>query len=265
MSKEEWRNLWTEFGPKISLKAVIIVAGVFLIITGLVLIREWQKLPNGKLKFVACNVGQGDAFYLKTPKGLDILVDGGPDDKVLPCLSHNMPFWDRKLEIVFLTHNHSDHATGLNFVKTRYQIDKFFDNKTLAADDKIKTGDGVVISVLWPSREFVQYDQAASPAGGSDQNPRSLVLKINDYLLMGDAGVDVQPQILALNPDLSGIDVLKVPHHGARDALLPEFLQLVHPARAVISVGPNDFGHPAPETIKMLEDLGVKIERTDKQ
>ena len=92
----------------------------------------------------------------------------------------------------------------------------------------------------------------------------SLVLKISDYLLLADADSTVQPQILDLNPDLGKIAVLKVPHHGSRTALLPSLLEVVRPARAIISVGKNDFGHPAPETIKLLEDFGVKIERTDK-
>ena len=257
MTKQELINLWAESGVKVTKRQVVLAVMGFLVLSAFIFIRELKKLHNGKLQVVACNVGQGDAFYIKTPKGLDIVVDGGPDEKVLTCLSGHMPFWDRKIELMFLTHPHSDHMTGLTFISKRYEVEHYLNCPTcqkLFTGDKITTSDGVEIKVLWPEKS----------AQSNDPNQLSLVLKINDYLLLADADSTVQPQILDLNPDLGKIAVLKVPHHGSRTALLPSLLEVVRPARAIISVGKNDFGHPAPETIKLLEDFGVKIERTDK-
>ncbi len=257
MTKEELRNFWTEYGPKYPKWQLIFAAVLFLSISAFVLYQELKKLPNGKLQLFACNVGEGDAIYLKSPKGLDILVDGGPDESVLRCLSNNMPFWDRKIELMFLTHPHADHMTGLNLVLKRYQVDRYLNCpacQKLYLNDRILTGDGVEINVLWPDRT-VQYN---------DPNLTSLVLKINDNLLMADADSHVQAQILDLNRWLGTVEVIKVPHHGSRTALLPSFLEIVRPTKAIISVGKNDFGHPDPETVKLLKEFGVKIERTDR-
>lgn len=241
-----YKNLWTEYGPKIKTRSLVLGLTIGLFIVIIVLAGEVKKFPDGKLQVVFCDVGQGDAIYLKTPRGLDILVDGGPDTKVLSCLGRHMPFWDRKIELVFLTHPHSDHQTGIVAVKNRYQIGQYFDN--LVTGDKITTKDGVKIEVLGP---IVRSE---------DQNLSSMILKINTILLMGDAALSV------LDPQdgFGGVDIFKVPHHGSKTALDEAILAQIAPKIAVISVGrDNPFGHPAPETISLLEKYGIKIRRTD--
>ena len=71
------------------------------------------QLSDKVLKVVFCDVGQGDAIYIRTPGSIDILIDGGPDKKVLNCLSENMPLVDREIELVFATHPDADHISGL--------------------------------------------------------------------------------------------------------------------------------------------------------
>lgn len=148
-------------------------------------------LPDGKLRLVFCDVGQGDGIYIDLPDGRDVLIDGGPNRKILQCLGKNMPFWDRKLELVVLTHPQADHLNGLIEAVKRYQISYFVStpigNETkgyreligeikkqgievgnVYAGDNIKfkvntklpitnyelSGE-VAFRVLWPSREFV--------------------------------------------------------------------------------------------------------------
>src|SRR3990170_7268003 len=84
----------------------------FFVLVG-ILVYQYAKFNDGKVHIVFCDVGQGDAIFLRTPKGADILVDGGPNESVLACLSGHMPFWDRDLELVILTHPHADHLNGL--------------------------------------------------------------------------------------------------------------------------------------------------------
>src|SRR5574341_1833681 len=96
------------------------------IATGLVLLFSFiATLPDGKLHLVFCDVGQGDAAYVRFPDGRDMVVDGGPNDKVLGCLGNHMPFWDRHIKIVVMTHPQKDHMQGLISVLDRYRVDYF--------------------------------------------------------------------------------------------------------------------------------------------
>jgi len=100
-----------------------LIAGI---ITGLVLVFSFfWSLPDGKLHMVFCDVGQGDGAYILFPDGRDMVIDGGPNDKIISCLSSHMPFWDRHINIVAMTHPQKDHAEGLVWVLERYQVDYF--------------------------------------------------------------------------------------------------------------------------------------------
>lgn len=91
------------------------------------------RLNDGKLHVIVCDVGQGDGILIRTPSGDDILVDGGPDDSILNCLSDHLPFWDRTIELMVLTHPHTDHAAGLVYVLKRYTVLHFVTEKVLGA------------------------------------------------------------------------------------------------------------------------------------
>jgi competence protein ComEC len=97
------------------------------VITGILLIFSFlTSLPDGKLHLVFCNVGQGDAAYIRFPDGKDMLIDGGPGTSVLSCLGRHMPFWDRTIDIVALSHPEKDHLDGLLAVLERYKVNYFF-------------------------------------------------------------------------------------------------------------------------------------------
>lgn len=263
------------------------------------------SFPDQKLKIIFCDVGQGDAILIQ--KGfVQILIDGGPNIKVLGCLSNNIPFWDRTIEVVVLTHPQVDHMGGLNYVLERYTVRYFLSgpegsssaayaalisniknqviNKkmnviNLYLGDKIKFA-GIELETLWPERNWVQYrlgdlKSSIKQIGGailgastdSDLNDFSLVflLKYGDFsaLFTGDADVSIQEEILLNNLNLGPVKILKVPHHGAKNALKDDFLEILKPQIAVISVGKNSYGHPNGELIKKLENMGAKVRRTD--
>ena len=173
-----------------------------LLLGGVFVVGEKQKLPDGKLHIVFCNVGQGDAIYIKTPKGNDILVDGGPDDKVLGCLSSHMPFWDRDLEMVVLSHPQADHLTGLILVASRYSLSYFITSpagnttlgykklvdliknngvrvKNVYTGEIIDFGDGVIFKVVWPEEKWAKSKVDLA----SGQNFGSLLQGINEEVL----------------------------------------------------------------------------------
>jgi competence protein ComEC len=74
-------------------------------------------------RMVVFDVGQGDAIFFRTADGEDVLIDGGPDKTVLSKLDRYMPFWDRNIELMILTHPHADHVYGLNEVLKRYNVE----------------------------------------------------------------------------------------------------------------------------------------------
>ncbi|MEK7141742.1 MAG: hypothetical protein AAB800_04360 [Patescibacteria group bacterium] len=148
------------------------------ITTGLVvLLGFFTSLPDGKLHIVFCAVGQGDAAYIRFPDGRDMLVDGGPDKKVLDCLGRHMPFWDRHINLVLLTHPQKDHMQGLISVLDRYSTDYFVRSDIANSTDGYKalmdvvarrtvkqkfvtTGERIAVgsttlSVLWPSEDQI--------------------------------------------------------------------------------------------------------------
>lgn len=134
-------------------------------------------VPDRMLHIVFCDVGQGDAAYIQTPDGKDMLIDGGPDTSVLLCLGRHMPFWDRRINVVAVTHPQKDHIGGIDEVIARYRVDHLIlgpegtdisdyralravlqKRKTrvsiLYAGDMFDLGDAH-IRLLWPSREWI--------------------------------------------------------------------------------------------------------------
>lgn len=155
---------------------VIIKKPIFWLASAAVLL--WAavfSLPDNRLHLVFCDVGQGDAILI-TYKETQVLIDGGPDNRVLGCLANNMPFWDRKIELVVLSHPQSDHFTGLIDVIKRYNISQFVINSVVndsagfwefykavlaeeakiyspQAGDRLKLGP-INLKVLWPKEKL---------------------------------------------------------------------------------------------------------------
>lgn len=254
---------------------------LFWLILGLILI--WVAifhLPDNQLHLVFCDVGQGDAILIYRGS-TQILVDGGPNQKVLNCLANHLPFWDREIEMVVATHPEADHISGLVDVIERYKVKHFVIN-SVGKDTAVfqefqaavlneetnayfpKVGDRINLgslrlSVLWPQS---QEKVLGATTVDRETNETSIVLKLSfgefDALLTGDIGIKTENQL-----DLSDIEVLKVAHHGSKYSTREEFLKKIQPELAVISVGKNPWGHPTEEVIEKLSNLEIEILRTD--
>jgi competence protein ComEC len=243
-------------------------------------------LPDNHLRVSFLDVGQGDAILIQ--KGnQQILVDGGPSPQAITLgLSEAMPFWDRSIDLLVLTHPHQDHLAGLLEVLRRYRVEQVlypaldYDSPlydewlrtveekkikaTLAvAGQRIDMGDGVIIEVLRPSFTL--------PDAGPDIDRDSLVLRLDygavSFLLTADIKSETEWELVRERLPLTST-VLKVAHHGSSTSTTPEFLSVVSPGVAVISVGAdNDFGLPDEEVVARLEDeVGPgNVYRTDEQ
>jgi competence protein ComEC len=233
------------------------------------------------------DVGQGDAALLETAEGGRLLVDGGPDpDRLLVELDARIPPWDRRIDIVVLTHPHEDHAAGLARVLDRYLVGQVLEPGMrgpgpgwLAWDERLRranlprstvaTGgrfrlDEVVFTVLWPDPGTVPE---IPPDSGRAINDVSVVLlgeaHGHRFLLTGDIEDDVDPRLL--ERDLPSVDILKVAHHGSATATTAPLLAVLRPRLALVSAGArNRYGHPAPSTLDRLRSAGARILRTDR-
>jgi competence protein ComEC len=250
------------------------------------------------LKVDFLNVGQGDSAFIQTPEGHQILIDGGPDSSVLGKLSSLMPFWDKTIDIVILTHPEKDHMMGLLDVLQKYKVDYFLwtgvikddaENKQLAvlldkaqapqgsflaslsgigptkvlsasAGGEIKAGN-VLIDILYP------FENLAGKELKNTSNDTCVVSKLifgkNSFLFTGDISSVAEKELVNSGENISS-DILKVAHHGSKYSTSDLFLENVKPEIAVIEVGKNSYGHPTPEVLQRLEKFGIKMFRTDK-
>jgi competence protein ComEC len=247
----------------------------------------YVTLPNNIPIVVVCDVGQGDAI-LATYKNIQVLFDVGPNNKkVLKCLENHMPFWDKTIETVVLTHGDSDHVGGLNDVIKSYKVSNFFSNGYLNEDieqkiysKKISQNDVISIGlfdfdVVWPPA----YVETTTGEEDKNQNSVAGVLMVKEgtrqqlrsfggqgwtMFLSGDMESDAEQKLIWRQVLKTPVTVLKVSHHGSKTATSQELLDVLKPKTAVISVGKsNRFGHPTKEVLERLENSGADIRRTD--
>lgn len=230
-------------------------------------------VSDSKLHVYVLDVGQGDSILIR--KGnQEILIDGGPDAAgVCRGLGEALPFWDRTIELVVLTHPDGDHLNGLIEVLRRYRVKQvltgpaegmsaaFAEWRRLLAEEGItpiqaEAGMGIIMSggvhlaVLHP-------DPASSRISSGDPNEGSVVLRLEyarfSLLLAADIGTETEGCLLRGDQRLQST-VLKVAHHGSDTSTSEEFLNAVRPTIAVISVGAeNRFGHPAGAIVDRIE------------
>ena len=253
-------------------------------IVGLALVVAYR--PDGVARVVVLDVGQGDGILVEGGRGGRMVVDGGPDPgRLLIALDERLPPWDRRIDILVLTHPHEDHVAGLALLLQRYRVGRVYEPGMLGPGPgydawarflagrgpprgRLSTGDQVTLDsirfrVLWPDANRVPEQPADTGAG---INNVSVVLlgevAGRRFLLAGDVEEGVDPELLARG--LPAVDLLKVAHHGSGSASTREFLEAVRPSVAVVSAGAgNPYGHPAPATLERLGELAGRTYRTD--
>jgi competence protein ComEC len=258
---------------------------ISLLVAALLVTAAAADMPDGRLHVDFLDVGQGDAILIR--KGSrQMLVDGGPDRRaVIEELGRKMPFWDRTIDLVVLTHPNADHVTGLVEVLQRYRVgqvlctapdfgsgvydewlrllDEKGIDKTLAeAGLRVGLGEGVVMEVLNPPTPALSGTQS-----DIDNNGIVLHLESGDvsFLLTADAMWEAEMEMIFDRAELKST-VLKIGHHGSSTSTSEEFLAVVGPQVAVISVGEdNDYGLPDEEVLSRLQEKPgeANIYRTD--
>ncbi len=243
---------------------------------------HWSRLSQGHLIVHFLDIGQGDSVLIQTPSNKIILVDGGPGTEIMTELNEILPFLEKEIDLLVLTHPHSDHVEGLVPVVKRYDIDaalitgvsysnpyydEFLKDLQLEAEvyfadssQDFDFGDGVYLDVLYPFEPIISGEF-------ENVNNSSIVMRIiyeeNEILLAGDAEFEVEEELLELGAVLFS-DVFKASHHGSRTANTEEFVEAISPSIVVIQSGEdNAFGHPHQETLDVFEKIGADVYRND--
>ncbi|MEM8857135.1 MAG: DNA internalization-related competence protein ComEC/Rec2 [Chloroflexota bacterium] len=276
----EWRlTLWGRITQNIGRRTAIITSLIFTII-------GWQwasSQPDGLLHIYYFDVGQGDATFIQTPSGRQILIDGGYfPTQINRHLGEAMPFGDRQIDMLVATHPDADHVTGLPTLFERYRFNQLLVTYPTAEDDgpyaalleqaelsgteilvpkigqSIIIEDGVALEVIHPGPELSE----------ESRNDNSLSFRLvygnTRALFTGDAEEAAEREMLSHQANNLNAQIYKAGHHGAKNASTLEFLEAVKPQLVIVSAGAdNRFGHPHPEVLERVNQFGAIVLRTD--
>lgn len=252
---------------------------VFAIINILALIAFGDSKYDGPARIIFLDVGQGDATLILAENDNQVLIDGGDGKKIMNKLGQYMPFYDHKIELLIITHPDSDHIGGLIDVIKYYDIKEIMMTKYSCDTDICKELDRVVTEktiskkygksgqTIYAGNQMLKIlNPVHDDIKVNDDNDNSIVLKtmINNkaLLLMGDAGFKIENELSMLGINIDA-DILKISHHGSKNATSGTFIEKVSPQKAVISVGKNRYGHPSQDVLNRLKNASINILRTD--
>lgn len=253
----------------------------------------WQEILKSSILTVSFfDVGQGDASFIETPQGRQILVDGGPDATILEKLGSAMPFYDRSIDLVILSHPAQDHMAGLLDVLKAYTVKNILwtgvEKETATfkqwKEALVKEEDEGARIVFADARQRIYLSEHTtcpqhidvlyphSIAGTlmkGDDNDTSIVARLeycgHSVLFIGDLTAKGERMLLSQKAPVDS-DILKVGHHGSKTSSSKQFIEAVSPDIAVISVGSaNRYGHPHEETLETFARYGITVTRTDQQ
>ncbi|PIP56605.1 hypothetical protein COX05_02225 [candidate division WWE3 bacterium CG22_combo_CG10-13_8_21_14_all_39_12] len=255
---------------------VIIVTVVWYVVS--------VNIPHNRIVFI--NVGQGDAAFIETVDGFQILIDTGFDSRAVSALGSILPPWDKSIDLVILTHLHADHVGGLRDISNGYKITKVlvnvqnYDSSIVAelkevlsrdsigsveefvAGESIIIPSGVTLNAIWPKSSYITSREVST----DDINDTSIVVVLDMFgvktLFSGDLELGREEFAHLLNI-IGDIDILKVPHHGSAFSVSNRSLDWLQPEVAIVSVGENSYGHPHSDALGLMQRYGVNVYRTD--
>jgi competence protein ComEC len=234
---------------------------------------SYTHAASQELTVSILDVGQGDAIFIESPTGVQVLIDGGPDDSVSRQLPKQMNLLDRSIDLIVETHPDKDHIAGLPHVLERYRVAYFMSpgitDRTATAEGlgdavhrerglrelrarrgmRIHMGGGAYADVLYPDRDVSE----------GDTNEGSIIMRLvyedTAFMLTGDASSEIEAYLLALHAGTGTLasTVLKAGHHGSKYSTSEEWLAALDPKIVAISAGAgNRYGHPSPDVLARI-------------
>lgn len=262
-------------------KVIILFLGIFISVILISLIINFSKEQKLRVSFL--DVGQGDAIFIRTPSGKQMLIDGGPNNKILAKLANEISYFDNDIDVIAGTHPDADHVTGMIPVLEKYKVNTILETKGIGhtqvfddlqkhidgeyAENHVAQGgdvldfhDGVIVKILYPSANYI--------AKKDDTNDASISVVVlygaKSFLLTGDLPSTSESKLISsgLSESAFGgnITVYKAGHHGSKFSSGEQLLTYIRPEYSVISAGKdNKYGHPSPEAIARLEKYSKEI------
>jgi competence protein ComEC len=252
-----------------------------------------QALTTDKTRVIFCDVGQGDGAIV-VKGSMEIVIDTGFDNgKMLRCLGEHLPFWDKKIEVVIISHWDSDHSGALASIMKYYKIDSLVSSQKPLGDFEQNVYSSILSQGDYLKVGEISFEVVSPEESGDKTNDGSLVgilsyrnldvrnglkpfrtnmgMGIN-ILFMGDASSNVEQRLVWRGIldrerfETVPYKIIKISHHGSGEATSKELLEAIKPDLAIISVGKdNKFGHPTKEVLDRLEAAGVEVRRTDRE
>jgi competence protein ComEC len=243
--------------------------------------REYRVLsqPVNKISFL--NIGQGDASLITSKRGDRIIIDCGPDSKIIDQLESKLSFWARRIDMIIITHGDKDHYGGCRDVIQKYKVGKIMINGVFDSQNQsyqglldfikdkgitilpsientyITLGDSIELHLLNPQSNLWGQDI-------KNDNSESIIILLksanNSILLTGDADYKTETKILQKYPQLD-VDILKAGHHGSKTSTSDNLLDAITPKQVIISAGANNsYNHPHPDVIDKLKSRKIEIQ-----
>lgn len=265
--------------------------GIFFVaLLGIVAFYLWQFILENEqtresvVDVVFFDVGQGDGSLIKMPESNQMIIDGGPSKDFVAKVTREMPLFDRKIEMMVLTHPDNDHITGLFEIFDAFEVERvlmpeiknkdkykylYVNFKRKAKEEKSKIifakqgqkisfPGGVYFLIFWPKKSLVDTDTNDFSVVGK------LIFGKTSFLFAGDISDKVERILVSERFNIES-QILKVSHHGSKYSSSDNFLGKVLPQVAIISVGKNNYGHPTDEVLERLEKYDIKVFRTDQE
>jgi competence protein ComEC len=245
---------------------------------------ESRSSKEGLLEVTFLDVGQGDATFIESPSGIQILIDGGKNTVVLSALSEVLGFSDKSIDMVVATHPDADHIGGLVDVLQKYEVQNVLmtenlgDSPVYDAFMKAVADEGAEVYIARSGHVF----NIGSGGSGTttlriffpdvdpthmESNTSSIVAQLSygdvDYLLTGDSPIQIEEYLVGKEGSRLQSEVLKAGHHGSRTSSSETFVTTVSPKYAIISAGKNNsYGHPHKEVMEILNKKNVVTKNT---
>lgn len=232
------------------------------------------------------DVGQGDSIFIRTPDRINVLIDAGEAEAGPEVVAHLRRLGVKRLDLVVMSHPHSDHIGGMPAVFEAFEIEGVLDSGyvhgtatqervlRMIEDGKVpyhratagmefRLGSEARLEVLAPSERLIRGTR-------SDANNNSVVVRLVfdrvRMLFTGDIEKAGEGGLIASRQDIES-QALKVAHHGSSGSTSLELLRMVRPEYLIISVGKgNEYGHPSKATLRRVDrnKTGALLFRTDK-